>query len=250
MFELFSGEHRRVPHRDTVPVALSIGLHLLAVGAVAAVPLLYIATELPEVPHMLAFVAAAPAPPPPPPPPPPPAAAQAKPVPKPVPATARAVPVEPPPAILPEPRVVDVGSEEGIPGGVEGGVPGGIVGGIVGGLVPTGALPPPPTPPPPPPVDRGPVRVGGAITAPALVSRVEPEYPPLAVRAQVQGVVILEAIVDRQGRVEDVEILRSIPLLDAAAVTAVKQWRYSPLFLNGRPERFVLTVTVSFSLNT
>jgi periplasmic protein TonB len=99
-------------------------------------------------------------------------------------------------------------------------------------------------------VDRGPVRVGGAITAPALVSRVEPEYPPLAVRAQVQGVVILEAIVDRQGRVEDVEILRSIPLLDAAAVAAVKQWRYSPLLLNGRPERFVLTVTVSFSLNT
>lgn len=124
------------------------------------------------------------------------------------------------------------------------------MGGIVGGLVPTGALPPPPTPPPPPPVDRGPVRVGGAITAPALVSRVEPEYPPLAVRAQVQGVVILEAIVDRQGRVEDVQILRSIPLLDAAAVTAVKQWRYSPLLLNGQPERFVLTVTVSFSLNT
>jgi hypothetical protein len=102
MFELFSGEHRRVPHRDTVPVALSIGLHLLAIGAVAAVPLLYIATELPEVPYILAFVAAAPAPLPPPPPPPPPAAAQAKPVPKPVPATARAVPVEPPPAILPE----------------------------------------------------------------------------------------------------------------------------------------------------
>jgi protein TonB len=99
-------------------------------------------------------------------------------------------------------------------------------------------------------VDRGPVRVGGAITAPALVSRVEPEYPPLAVQAQVQGVVILEAIVDRHGRVEDVEILRSIPLLDAAAVRAVKQWRYSPLLLNGRPERFVLTVTVSFSLNT
>ena len=199
---------------------------------------------------MLAFVAATPAPPPPPPPPPPPAAAQAKPVPKPVRATARAVPVEPAPAILPEPRVVDFGSEEGIPGGVEGGVPGGIVGGIVGGLVPTGAVPPPPTPPPPPPVDRGPVRVGGAITAPALVSRVEPEYPPLAVRAQVQGVVILEAVVDHQGRVENVAILRSIPLLDAAAAAAVKQWRYSPFLLNGRPERFVLTVTVSFSLNT
>jgi protein TonB len=55
---------------------------------------------------------------------------------------------------------------------------------------------------------------------------------------------------DRQGRVENVEILRSIPLLDRAAIAAVRQWRYSPLLLNGRPERFVLTVTVSFSLNT
>ncbi len=72
---------------------------------------------------------------------------------------------------------------------------------------------------------------------------------PLAVRARVQGVVILEAVVDREGRVERVTILRSIPLLDAAAVAAVRQWRYSPLLLNGTPERFVLTVTVSFSLN-
>jgi protein TonB len=94
------------------------------------------------------------------------------------------------------------------------------------------------------------VRVGGELKAPALIERVEPDYPLLAVRAQVQGVVILEAVVDRQGRVEDVRVLRSIPLLDQAAIAAVRQWRYSPLFLNGKPERFVLTVTVSFSLST
>jgi protein TonB len=94
------------------------------------------------------------------------------------------------------------------------------------------------------------VRVGGELKAPAPIERVEPDYPPLAVRAQVQGVVILEAVVDRQGRVEDVRILRSIPLLDKAATDAVRQWRYSPLLLNGRAERFVLTVTVSFSLST
>jgi periplasmic protein TonB len=52
------------------------------------------------------------------------------------------------------------------------------------------------------------------------------------------------------GRVEDVRVLRSIPLLDAAAIQAVRKWRYSPLLLNGTPERFVLTVTVSFSLAT
>ena len=248
MFDLITREPRRVPHRDTVPLLLSIVTHVLVIGAVAAVPLLSVTTELPEVPDMLAFVAAAP--PPPPPPPPPPAAARPKPMPKPAATSVRAAPIEPAKEIVAEPVDVDIAGEEGIPEGVEGGVPGGIVGGIVGGLVPTEVLPPPPPPPAPPPVNRGPVRVGGVITAPALVSRVEPKYPPLAVRAQVEGVVILEAVVDRQGRVEQVEILRSIPLLDAAAVAAVRQWRYSPLLLNGKPERFVLTVSVSFSLNT
>ena len=141
-------------------------------------------------------------------------------MPKPVPVGVRAAPTEAATEIVAEPPEVDFAGEEGSPGGVEGGVLGGIVGGIVGGLVPTDVLPPPP-PSPPPPVDRGPVRIGGAITAPALVSRVAPDSPPLAVRAQIQGVVILEAVVDRQGRVEQVEILRSIPLLDAAAVAAV-----------------------------
>jgi protein TonB len=79
---------------------------------------------------------------------------------------------------------------------------------------------------------------------------VEPVYPPFAVHAHVHGIVILEAVVDREGQVEDVRILRSIPLLDRAAVEAVRQWRYSPLLLNGEPERFVLTVTVSFNLST
>jgi protein TonB len=156
--------------------------------------------------------------------------------------------VEAPREIVEETRL-DTGSTEGVPGGVEGGIPGGVVGGVVGGIL--SDLPPPPPPPPPPAaVAREPVRVGGELKAPALIERVEPEYPPLAVRAQVQGVVILEAVVDRQGSVEDVRVLRSIPLLDRAAIDAVRQWRYSPLLLNGRPERFVLTVTVSFSLST
>lgn len=251
MFDAISGDYRRVPHRDTVPLVISIATHVLAIGAIAAVPLLYVATELPEVPDVLAFVAAPPPPPPPPPPAPPsPAAPRAKPVSKPVPVNVRAAPVEPPREIVREPIEVEAIGEEGVPGGVEGGVPGGILGGVVGGIVLPDVAPPPPPPPPPAPVDRGPVRVGGAITAPALISRVEPVYPPLASRAQVQGVVILEAVVDRQGSVEDVKVLRSIPLLDAAAVEAVMQWRYSPLRLNGQPERFVLTVTVSFRLNT
>jgi protein TonB len=90
--------------------------------------------------------------------------------------------------------------------------------------------------------------VGGELQAPALIERVEPEYPPVAVLARVQGIVVLEAVVDVQGRVEDVRVLGSIPLLDRAAIDAVRQWRYSPLVLNGKPTRFVLTVTVSFSV--
>lgn len=252
MFDLITGDHRRVPHRDSVPLFVSIVTHVVAIGAVAAVPLLYATSELPRVPDMLAFVVAAP--PPPPPPPPPPAAARTqpavKPVSRPVPTSGRVAPVEAPTSIAPEPLRVAVDGDEGLPGGVDGGVPGGIVGGVVGSLVPFDVPPPAPPPPAPSVADRRPVRVGGAITVPTLVSRVEPYYPPIAVRAGVHGVVILEAVVDRQGRVEEVKVLRSIPLLDTAAIEAVRQWVYSPLLLNGQPERFVLTVTVSFSMNT
>lgn len=253
MFELFSEDRHRAPHRSSVPVLISTAAHVVVVGVVLAIPILYVSAELPRVPDMVAFVVStAPSPPPPPPPPPPaPAATPSKPkaiAPVPT-ANPRAAPVEAPREIVEE-MPVDAGSAEGVPGGVEGGVPGGVVGGVVGGLVSElpPPLPPPPPPPSPPPVARAPVRIGGELKAPALVERVEPEYPSMAVRAQVQGVVILEAVVDPHGRVENVRVLRSIPLLDKAAMTAVSRWRYSPLLLNGTPERFALTVTVSFSL--
>jgi TonB family protein len=92
------------------------------------------------------------------------------------------------------------------------------------------------------------VRIGGQIQAPAQLVRVEPEYPWQAVAAGVQGSVILEAIVNEEGAVESVRVLRSIPLLDRSATKAVEQWRYSPLLLNQRPTRFVLTVVLTFNL--
>jgi len=246
MFDLFSGD-RRAPHRSSIPVLISTAAHVIVLGAMLAIPILYVTEDLPEIPDMLTFVVSA-APPPPPPPPPPaaPAPTPSKPkVTKPVPTTSpRAAPVEAPREIIEE-TYDEIGSEEGVPDGVEGGIPGGVVGGFIIDLPQ-----PPPPPPPPAPVTRDPVRVGGDLKAPALVERVEPEYPPLAVRAKVEGVVILEALVDLQGRVESVRVLRSIPLLDNAAIAAVRQWRYSPLLLNGQPERFVLTVTLSFSLST
>ena len=255
MFELFGADRRRATPGGKKPLLISTTAHLIVVVVLIIAPLLYIRVQiLPPVPNMVAFVvsAAPPPPPPPPPPPAPPASKSATPnVVKSEPSTrVQAAPVEAP-MVIEEEASIETSSEDGVPGGVEGGVPGGVVGGIVGGLVTTGLPPPPPPPPPPaPPVERAPVRIGGELTAPALLERVEPTYPPLAVRAQVQGIVILEAVVGRDGHVEDVRVLRSISLLNAAAVAAVRQWRYSPLFLNGQPERFVLTVTVSFSLAT
>jgi protein TonB len=89
--------------------------------------------------------------------------------------------------------------------------------------------------------------VGGQIQTPALARRVDPIYPDVAVAAHIRGVVILEANVDREGRVVDVKVLRTANrLLDDAAITAVRQWQYRPLILNGSPEPFVLTVVLTF----
>jgi protein TonB len=94
------------------------------------------------------------------------------------------------------------------------------------------------------------VRVGGEIRPPVQTVRVEPIYPEIAARAQIQGLVILEATVDIEGRVTDVRVLRSVKLLDDAAIAAVRQWRYEPLTLNDQPAPFVLTVSLSFKVDT
>jgi protein TonB len=121
------------------------------------------------------------------------------------------------------------------------------VGGVVGGL--QSAPPPPPSLPPPPAPKPASIRVGGQIMAPALLVRVDPEYPAIAQAAQLEGTVILEATVGETGKVEALKVLRSAGPLDPAAIAAVKQWRYSPLSLNGRPTSFVLTVTVQVHLS-
>jgi protein TonB len=146
-------------------------------------------------------------------------------------------PVEIPQEIMPE-EGLDLGVEGGVPGGVEGGVPGGVVGGVVGGL---------PDAPPPPPQKA--IRVGGQIKEPKKLKHVNPEYPDIAKQARVQGVVILECTISPQGKVTDVKILRGIPLLDQAAVGAVRQWVYTPTLLNGVPVPVIMTVTVNFKLS-
>ena len=249
MFDLITGKVPRPFHdRNVVPTFVSIAAHFVMIMAVVVIPVLYVTEQLPPVQSVMAFVTAPPAAPPPPPPPPPPVGAaagvrippQAAPRPG-----AMAAPIEAPAVITPENEANP--NLEGVPGGVEGGVPGGVVGGIVGGLV--APLPPPPPPPPPPPRPTAPIRIGGQVKAPALVHKVPPVYPEIAVAAHVAGDVVLEATVGADGRVESVRVLQSrSPLLDKAAVDAVKQWQYSPLVLNDTAWPFVLTVTLTFSI--
>lgn len=94
-----------------------------------------------------------------------------------------------------------------------------------------------------------PVRAAGEVKPPRLVRRVEPVYPEIARQARVEGVVILEATTDEYGRVRSIRVLRSIPLLDQAALDAVREWVYEPLVINGRPRSVVFTVTVRFKLD-
>jgi TonB family protein len=102
---------------------------------------------------------------------------------------------------------------------------------------------------PPPPPSMQPVRVGGEIKEPRKLKDVPPVYPDIARQARVQGVVILECEIGPDGRVTEVKVLRGIPLLDAAAMEAVRQWVYTPTLLNGVPVPVIMTVTVNFRLS-
>ncbi len=93
-----------------------------------------------------------------------------------------------------------------------------------------------------------PVRVGGNIRTPTKIKDVRPAYPPEALASRIQGVVILEAIINDQGNIANAKVLRSIPLLDSAALTALSQWQFTPTLLNGTPVGVIMTVTVNFTL--
>jgi len=231
-----------VRKRQSVALPTSMALHAAAALALAIVPLL-VADALPDPDGgTRAFFVEPIAAPPPPPPPPPPAANAAAAARVAVKAQALApagfvAPIEVPSEIKPEEGLDLGGIEGGVPGGVEGGVPGGVVGGVIGGL---------PDAPPPPPVS--PVRVGGNVREPRKVVDVAPEYPLLATKAHVEGVVIIEATIDTRGRVANATVLRGVPVLDEAALEAVRKWVYTPTLLNGVPTPLIMTVTVRFLL--
>jgi periplasmic protein TonB len=226
--------------RWTLPI--SIAVHAVAVAAIVVIPL-FVSQSLPEasggVRAFLVEPAMAAAPPPPPPPAPRSTAARSVTPPPTQVASGLVAPVEVPSDVKPETADVGLGGfDGGVPGGVEGGVPGGVIGGIVGGLQDA---------PPPAPAVK-PVRGGGFVKEPKRVRYVAPEYPQLAVQARLQGVVIIEATIDATGKVADAKVLRGMPMLDDAAISAVRQWTYTPTFLDGHPTPVLMVVTVNFRL--
>ena len=244
MFNTVTQHPERAPLARFGTVVLSALAHV-AVIVVLIVSTLFVTGTLPAPPDMMVFVAAAPAPPPPPAPPAPPLPAKATPRV----ATARPAPIVTTPHVaapVEAPAVIaaETGREAEVfapVAGFETSSSNGVIGGIDGGL----DLAPPPPPPAPP---AAPIRVGGAIKAPKLIRRVEPDYPAMAAQAQMEGMVILEAMVDEAGNVDGVKVLRSRSIFDDAAIASVKQWRYEPLMMNGQATPFVLTVTLSFSM--
>jgi protein TonB len=92
------------------------------------------------------------------------------------------------------------------------------------------------------------VRPGGAIREPRKIVDVPAVYPEVARLAKVEGLVIIEATIDERGVVTGARVLRSQPLLDVAALAALKQWRYTPTLLNGVPVRVLMTITFNFKL--
>ena len=234
------------PTRTKKPmtVVLSAVIQIAFLGILILIPLIY--TEaLPKT--MMATMLTAP--PPPPPPPPPPAAVQVVKVrpqvhlmdagkllqPKVIPHDVKIIKEE----AEPDPGVV--GAVGGVPGGVAGGSMGGVLGGVIGGI---GTAPPPPKPKP-----TGPVRVGGNVQAAKIVNRVQPVYPPLARQTRISGTVRLHAIITKDGTIRELEVLSGHPLLQQAALDAVRQWRYQPTLLNGEAVEVDTTIDVIFSLN-
>jgi periplasmic protein TonB len=136
-------------------------------------------------------------------------------------------------------------SAVGVAGGVSGGVPGGQAGGVIGGII--GGVPGTNVPPPPPTPQR--IRVGGSVQQARLINRVTPSYPPLARQARVQGTVRLQAIIAKDGTIQQLEVISGHPLLVQAALDAVRQWRYQPTLLNNEPVEVVTTVDVVFTLS-
>lgn len=232
------------PRTSRAAVPLSIAAHAIGVAALIALPLLAqtavppVASTRPDAPVLVLPV--------PPPPAPPPVVRIAQPAARPralaprdTPAPVAPAPTVAVPTVIPSdlPRPGDAADlclgcvmtltppSGGLPGPGSAGTPGGGEG-----------------------RGTGPVRIGGHIRTPLKLRHVDPEYPPLARAARVEGRVVVECVIDSDGRVAEARVVSGKPLLDAAALEAVRQWRYRPTLLDGVAVAVQMTVTVEFHL--
>ena len=221
---------------------VSFILQVMIVGVMILIPLIF--TEaLPKGTTMFMLVA-----PPPPPPPPPPAAAPVKVVkqiqtdivngqlrtPTKIPKKIKIIKEdEAPPPVM---------ASAGVVGGVPGGVPGGSMGGVMGSILSATPTVAPKIATP----QR--VRVSSGVSTGMLVRKVPPSYPPLARQARIQGTVILQATISKEGSIENLQLISGHPMLAPAAIEAVKQWKYKPYLLNGEPVEVETQVQVNFTL--
>ncbi len=243
MFEdslIESGGKLRTKQGMTTTISFALQMFLIAI--LILIPLLY--TEALPKQQLMTFLVA---PPPPPPPPPPPAAVPVKVVkviqtdiingqlrtPTKIPKKVEMIKEEeaPPPVM----------ASAGVVGGVPGGVPGGQMGGVIGGIISSTPMPKVAAP------QR--VRVSQGVTSGLLVHRVQPNYPPLARQARIQGSVVLQAEISKDGAIENLRLMSGHPMLAPSAIEAVRQWRYRPYILNGEPVAVETQITVNFTLS-
>jgi protein TonB len=234
----------RLSTKRGMTTTVSFIFQAVLVGILVLIPLLF--TEALPKTQLMTFLVA---PPPPPPPPPPPAAAPVKIVkqvqtdivngqlrtPTKIPEKVQMIKEdEAPPPVM---------SAAGVVGGVPGGVPGGSMGGVIGGIISSTpvAVPKVATP------QR--VRVSQGVTQGLLIRKIQPAYPPLARQARIQGSVLLQAEISKDGTIQNLRLISGHPMLAPAAIEAVKQWRYKPYILNGEPVEVETQITVNFTLS-
>jgi periplasmic protein TonB len=242
MFEdslLESGGRLKTKRGRTTTFAIILEIALI--GVMVLLPLIF--TEALPKQQLMTFLVA----PPPPPPPPPPSAAPVKVV-KQIQTDivngALRTPTKIPQKVqmIKEDEAPPQMAAAGVVGGVPGGIPGGQMGGVIGGIISSTpvAVPKVATP------QR--VRVSAGVTSGLLVRRVQPNYPPLARQARIQGTVVLHAVISKDGSIENLTLVSGHPMLAPSAIEAVKQWKYKPYLLNGEPVEVDTEVQVNFTL--
>lgn len=241
MLEMPSINYKR---RSPTQMAASVLIHIAVIAALVIVPGYFVTKVVEQPPKEVTLVFT-----PPDPAPPPPAAARAA-----APKTQTTTPTPQifkrqlltAPTIIPKSAATTSAAQAtdapnvGIPDGVAGGSPEGVLGGIIGG---TGNGPAAPATP-------AIVRVGGNVKRPELLKRVEPVYPTVAKMTEVQGTVLIDAVINPQGDVVKEHAVDGPAVLVRAALDAVRQWKYQPTYLNGQPVALDMEVTVTFHLNS